>query len=311
MAAEFDPADFARLVTRLRFRDLRLLVALRDGGSLRAAASVLNLTQPALSKSLGEIERAFGTALFVRNPRGLVPTPAGDIGIRGATLLLRELVHVQQEVSAVPATTVLRVGAPPFLAQNYLPQVFKRLADSAVPTRIQLWEDRVPMLVDALIDGRLDGLVTTHPAETAYPAGSTLHYENLFEVEFVVVASSAHALAGVRRIDWHRLAGERWIMPASNSMVRRMMEEAFRRQGMYAPSPVIESTVPVTNLQLVAAGLGIAAVPRTSLDASALTKDVVVLRLAPPLPRIPVALMHRGGSENPRLDLLRTALELK
>ncbi|MCZ8256408.1 MAG: LysR family transcriptional regulator, partial [Polaromonas sp.] len=77
-----------RLVARLRFRHLRLITELQRGGSLRAAAQALNLTQPALSKALAEIEGAFGFALFTRTARGLTPTPQGVVALRGAALLL-------------------------------------------------------------------------------------------------------------------------------------------------------------------------------------------------------------------------------
>lgn len=71
---DFDPQ---RLLSRLRFKHLQLLLALHQGGSLRAAASLMHLTQPALSKALGEIEAAFGVTLFLRNARVLEPTAQG------------------------------------------------------------------------------------------------------------------------------------------------------------------------------------------------------------------------------------------
>ncbi|XXQ56132.1 LysR family transcriptional regulator [Xenophilus aerolatus] len=78
------PAALRRLLGRLRFRHLQLLVALDRGGSLRAAAAVLHLTQPALSKALGEVESAFGFKLFTRGARGLTPTPQGALVVQGA-----------------------------------------------------------------------------------------------------------------------------------------------------------------------------------------------------------------------------------
>ncbi|GAC1532235.1 MAG: hypothetical protein NVS2B4_12050 [Ramlibacter sp.] len=154
-----------RLVARLRFRHLQLLVTLRKGGSLRAAAGVLSLTQPALSKALGEVEGAFGFPLFVRSARGLVPTPRGEIAIRGAALLLEELAHIGVEASAEPAVTVLRIGVPPFVAQSYMPEVLARLFDIEARVRVHLEEERVPLLVQSLLDGRLDALITSYPAE--------------------------------------------------------------------------------------------------------------------------------------------------
>ena len=93
-------------------------------------------------------------------------------------------------------------------------------------------------------------------------------------------------------------------------MVRRMMEEVFRREGVVAPLPVIESTSPVTNVQLVAAGLGVSAVPGATLRAGHGAGLVKRVRVHPPIPPNPVALIYRAGPEDPRLTTLRHALGL-
>lgn len=305
--ATFEPRH---LVARLRFRHLQLLVELRKGGSLRAAAIVLNLTQPALSKALSEVEGAFGFPLFVRGARGLTPTPRGEIAIRGAALLLEELAHVGAEASADPAETVVRIGAPPFLAQAYLPAVLVRLVQGNARVRVQLAEERVPLLLQLLLDGRLDALITSYPTELPEAAGQALHYEKMFDTEFTVIAPPDHPLVSVRRVSWQRLAKESWVMPAPNSMIHRTMEEVFSREGVLMPVPVIESTSPVTNLRLVAAGMGLSAVPTTTVRVALALGEVKRVRAHPAIPPAPVALIHRSTPENPRLVLLRHALGL-
>lgn len=298
------------LVARLRFRHLQLLVELHRGGSLRAAAVVLNLTQPALSKALREVEGAFGFPLFVRSARGLAATPRGEIAIRGAALMLEELAHIGLEASADAAETVLRIGAPPFVAQAYLPEVLTRLVQGNARVRVQLVEERVPLLLQLLLEGRLDALITSYPTELPDAPGQALHYEKLFETEFAVIAPPGHPLVMARQVSWQRLSEEAWIMPASSSMVRRMMDEVFRRHGVLMPAPVIESTSPVTNLRLVAAGLGLSAVPATTVRSALALREVKQLRAHPAIPPAPVALIHRAIPANPRLALLREALGL-
>ena len=302
--------DARRLIARLRFRHLQLLVELQRGGSLRAAAVVLNLTQPALSKALGEVESAFGFALFERSPRGMAPTRQGAIAIRGAALLLEELLHLQREAGAQPAVTLLRIGAPPFVAQGYLPETLSRLLADDAPVRVELTEERVPLLVRSLLEGKLDALVTSYPAEMPEAAGQQLRHEKLFDADFCVIAPPGHPLARARRVNWRQLGAARWIMPAKTSMVRRMMEEVFRGQGVAPPLPVVESTSPVTNIRLVAAGLGISAVPGASLRSAQHEGLVKPVRVSPPIPPNPVALITRETGDNPRLAMLREALGL-
>lgn len=301
--------DARRLAARLRFRHLQLLLALERGGSLRAAAQVLSFTQPALSKALAEIESAFGFALFTRTARGLAPTERGRVALRGARLLLEELAHVQSEVaSGDVAVTVIRVGAPPFVAHGFLPPVLARLAAGATRVRIELMEERVPLLLQALAEGRVDALVTSYPAQMPDDLGAELRYEKLFDTEFVVIAPAGHPLARTRRVDWPTLAQHDWIMPARTSMVRRVIEEGFLRAGVTPPVPVVESTSPVTNVQLVAAGIGWSVAPATAVKHAVAIGQVAKVNVTPAIAPGPVSLIHRAGPANPRLDLLRAAL---
>src|SRR5437868_4393458 len=110
-------ADPARLLARLRFRHLQMLVVLDDTGGIRRAAERLNLTQPAISKSLSELEEAFGFLLFERTRRGLIATPQGEVVLQGAALLINEARRLQVEAQAAQANeaALLRIGAIPFL----------------------------------------------------------------------------------------------------------------------------------------------------------------------------------------------------
>lgn len=306
--APSDDAQMRRLIGHLRFRHLQLLVALHEAGSLRAAASVMGQTQPALSKSLSEIEQAFGFALFTRNVRGLQPTPEGAIAIRGAVQLLGDLARLNLEARARPAITMVRVGAPPFVAQDILPDVFTHLLSTDRHLRIELVEGRVPLLVQALMDGQVDALLTSYPLAMVHEASQLLQHERFFDARFAIIAPKAHALARRRKVDWAMLAAEPWIMPPDSSMVRRLIDDGFRQAGVMPPAPVIESTSPVTNVRLVSRGLGLAVVPMATLQALQHPGNVSCLRMAPGLPSVPVALIHRGSSDGSRVAMVRKAL---
>jgi DNA-binding transcriptional LysR family regulator len=306
------PSQVDHLVARLRFRHLRLITELQRDGSLRAAAQTLNLTQPAVSKALGEIESAFGFALFIRTARGVTPTAQGAIAIRGAALLLQELAHLRSEAQAGEhAAAIIRIGAPPFVAQGYLPKVLARLAQRDPPVRVHLLEERVPVLIQALLQGEVDALVTSHPMQMPEAGPAALRFERLFEVEFSVIAPPGHPLTRARRVDWQQLAREPWVMPAKTSMARRVIEESFMRAGAVPPQPVVESTSPVTNVQLVAAGAGLSIAPTTTSRHAQSLGQVKSLKVSPAIPASPVELIFRGAVANPRVELLREALGLR
>lgn len=301
--------DARRLAARLRFRHLQLLLALEQGGSLRAAAQAMNVTQPAMSKALAEVESAFGQPLFTRTPRGIAPTAQGLVAVAGARLLLNELAHVQTETgTAGQPAAIVRIGAPPFVAHGYLPGVLARLAHAAPRIHVVLREDRVPVLLRALGEGELDALVSSYPADASAAQGMRLRYETLFDSELAVIAPAGHPLARLRRVDWAALARQDWVLPDAASMVRRVIDDGFGRAGLVPPRPLIESTSPVTNLRLVAAGAGLSVVPAASLSHGWTSAGVVRLRVLPDLAAGPVALISRAGAANPRVDLLRDAL---
>lgn len=302
--------DIQRLIARLRFRHLRLLVELQAAGSLRAAAEALNLTQPALSKALVEIEAAFGVELFVRSPRGLKASERGAVAIRGATALLGELARVALETSSTPPLAVIRLGAPPFVAQGHLPELLLGARQRGLQVRLTLVEERVPRLVALLLDGRLDALVSSHPLSPISARERALRHEWLFDSDFVVIGSCDHPLARKRRVSWIQLAAQDWVMPDQDSLLRRMLEDAFRQAGVGVPVPIVESTSPVTNYRLVAKGLGIGAVPGAIFRALEADRRVRPLRVAPAVLPNSVALIHRDDVDPARLALVRQLLGL-
>src|SRR5258706_6190309 len=123
--------DPGRLLARLRFRHLQMLAALDETGGIRRASARLNRTQPAISKSLPELEGAFGFALFERTPRGLVPTAQGTVVVRGAALLVNEARQLHAEAHAAEAdqAATLRIGTIPFLAHSLVPRVLAKLSE--------------------------------------------------------------------------------------------------------------------------------------------------------------------------------------
>ena len=108
-----------------------------------------------------------------------------------------------------------------------------------------------------------------------------------------------------------RLAGEPWVMPAPTSMLRRLIDESFMRAGVVPPLPVVESTSPVTNLRLVAAGVGLSATPADMARHAQASGQIKLLRVAPKMRPGPVALIYRAGVANARVEILREILKLK
>ncbi|HVL36255.1 MAG TPA: LysR family transcriptional regulator, partial [Burkholderiales bacterium] len=91
----------ALLSRRLKLRQLLLLRALGETRNLRRSASALNLTQPAATRLLQELEAALGLQLFERSRRGMAPTPYGEAMIRHARAVLADLDGAREELAAL------------------------------------------------------------------------------------------------------------------------------------------------------------------------------------------------------------------
>ncbi len=295
------------LTTRLRFRDLTLLVALGEGNSLRTAAQILNVTQPALSRTLTEIESTFGCALFDRGARGLTPTAQGFSAVRGARQLLRELERVGEEVElSSESASVIRIGAPHFVAHGHLPQLMERFHRMGVAARIKLTEGAANDLFDKLLEGEVDALITTYADRPLDEI--RLRYESLFPSKYVLIAPSRMKAQGYRRKPRLReFADAAWILPAYASMLRKDIDKAFLAEGIPPPRPLVESNNPFSNLHFVIEGCGLAFVPQETLRH--IKGDLVYqVPLSPALRTGPVALVSLAGAEGAQVAALRMAL---
>lgn len=303
------------LLSRLRFRHLQLITEIERSGSLSRAADALSLTQPALSKSLAELEATLGFAVFHRGPRGLQKTPQGAVLMRGAERLLRELQHVQSEAEAAAhdhrAAGILRLGAPAFLAVTSLPAVVRRLTQADPPLVVHLTEASVPRLMEDLQRGELDALVSVYnPAVMASAGGKSARFEPFAQERYVVIAPAKHPLAASRAITWRTLAKQPWVLTRAPSLARVFIEDSFRREGVEPPVPLCETDGPVTAARMVAAGVGLSSVPESTAREAKVGGAVTVLKLRTAQPKATLGLVYRDAMVgHPHVEALRAALQ--
>jgi len=301
-----------RLVARVRFRHLSMLLELRRTGTIGKAAARLHLTQPALSKALKEIEDAFGFPIFRRGARGLAPTPAGQAVLNGAAVLLAELGHLNEvtRLSRQEPAMVLHLGAPSAIGAGMLPAILAKLRAGDERVIVRLSEDPVTRLFERLVEGELDALLTSYnQAVFSTHRSSRLVYEHYLEHKYVVIAPTGSPLARKRVVTWKELLDMPWILPDSSFLARQALEGNFLRAGVAVPEPVVTSNHPATTIQLVAAGVGVSAVLETMMHAEARIRRVARVRVESMPQAVPTALVYRAGSaDHPQLLRLREAM---
>jgi DNA-binding transcriptional LysR family regulator len=289
------------LVRRLRLRHLELLVALADAGTLRAAASQLNLSQPALSKMLGEIETGFGARLFERSSQGVTANTLGEAVVYRARVMLGELSRSKDEVDALRtgATGVLRIGT--LSVTSAVPKAVVQLRRGLPGARVQIQEGRVRELIRRLLDGELDcvfGAIT--PELLTSELLSQLRPEVLLEDELCVLCGAEHPLARRRRLHWADLRAAAWVTPPKDTLVRQAFMTAFLNEGWEPPEPAVEvlSSVSVGSLLRADASLlGAVRLEHAQDELSRVGVRRLILNPAIPLPSL--GLYTRRASENP------------
>jgi LysR family transcriptional regulator for metE and metH len=237
----------------LETRELRMLAAIADEGSVTRAASRLNISQPALSHGLRTLERRVGVALFSRHPRGLVPTEAGERLVRTARTVLREIDRARTDIvgGALGRGELLRLSTECYTAYHWLPPVFQEFRRRCPGVELRVVPSATGQPLKALRDGALDVAIGVRREPYA-----GFVYHELFEDELVVVMHPEHALASEPFIVAEHFAGEHLLLFTEDPFDTTLMRTVLSPAGVM---PREISYVPATEalLELVRTGLGV------------------------------------------------------
>ncbi|NOV24542.1 LysR family transcriptional regulator [Cupriavidus necator] len=228
------------LVSRLRLRHLPLLLALARQRSVSRVAAELNLSQPAVTKTLREIEDIFMVPLFTRTRRGLEPTPTGRAVLAHARLTLADADALGRELAAIEAglSGRLRLGVIPYISRGVLDTACTFGLSQAPRVSVLVREGTTDELVSALREHELDCVI----ARTFYAPGADLVQQPLYREEPALVVPAAAAARLARgALDWHQLAQRDWILPPPNTPIRRTINTIFAVAGVAQPTPIVET----------------------------------------------------------------------
>lgn len=229
------------LRSNLKLKHLQLLVALDQFRHLGRAAEFLSLTQPAVSKSLAEIERLFGLDLFVRSTRGTEPTPFGETVVRFARSVLADFARTRDEIDAVASGAAGRVsvGAMVVATPGLLTHAVAMLKARSAQTTVLVEEGDLTRLLPRLRVGELDLFVGR--LEPGYAAPDLLT-EPLYEEPMCIVCRPDHALARQAKPRWADLAAMPWVVPPPWASSRIKLNQMFYQQGLNPPVDIVETS---------------------------------------------------------------------
>ena len=249
------------LLNRLRMRQVSLLLAIEEHGTLHAASARLGMTQPAASKILNELEDALGHPLFDRVGRGLKLNDEGRCVLAYFRGLRGTMVALGRELQAIRQGSVgkLFVGSIMAASPAHLTQALIRLKELYPLLAVEITVGTSDRLIERLQDGALDlvvGRVTSQLVDNY--VFSPIAHEPLS-----VVVSTTHPLVGKARVKFNALLDFPWILQPSGSPMREVIEQEFTMHQARLPKGLIETASILTTTNLIAQTQMIAVIPRS------------------------------------------------
>ena len=245
----------------LKMRHLQMLVALDDLRHQGKVAAFMNVTQPALSKAMAELQAGLGHQVFERTGRGLRPTAYGEGLIRHARRILQDLSEAGEELHALATGTSrkLRVGALPASASWLVPRALVLFKEASPKSSIAVREATMDILLNELRLGNLDLVVGTLPTRQM---GADLEETPLFDDATSLVARTQHPLAVSKSPPtWAKLAEYPWVLPPHDSLLRQPLLVAFASYGVEPPMNFVESLSLNVTLNYLQSSSAIASLP--------------------------------------------------
>ena len=228
-------ASDERVLRRLKLSDLRLFQAVVQHGGMAKAAAQLNLSQPAVSKSIASLEQAIGVRLLDRGPKGVQPTVYGRTLLGGGLAVFDELKQSLQQIRflADPTAGEVRIGCSEPLAAGFAPSAIGKLTRQYPNASFQvLTADPATLIGRELLERNIELALCPIPGLTL---GAELNVEVLFDDRQVVMAGAASKWVRRRSIALADLRDELWILPPGDTIIGRSITEAFRASGIEPP----------------------------------------------------------------------------
>lgn len=254
-------------IERLRLRHFRLLELIEKHRSLRAVAGVLNLTQPAVSQMVKDLEFAFGVELVVRSVRGVVLSDAGWLALQRTRSGLATFEHLTGELLS-NQTMMLRVGTNPALTFEWIPDVLRRLHLNQSPGRFSFRTGIVGDMTQALWEGELDCYVGRVDWDRLpHRMASELLHTPLTQTDLVLACSTSHPLAQAGTVSVEEIVKWPMVLPNDESNNRVALETELRNHGVSVPHPIVEIAADPNALMIFARQLGaLTCVPHMALN---------------------------------------------
>ncbi|MFT2092768.1 LysR family transcriptional regulator [Paraglaciecola sp. 2405UD69-4] len=201
----------------MNIRQLKQFISIAETGNISRSAKLQNISQPALTRSIQNLENEFGVELIDRKAVGVCLTAYGEHLLDYARSMVNDACRVKREITAMHSGErgTLSIGVGPVFSAGFLASTLDRLLAKGPRVEVRLVEGFVENLCEDLRGGKLDAVLSLFP--TSFDT-SDLSFSGLCEVESVLAASSKHNLASTNNVSRKQLASCNWVIADQKSV---------------------------------------------------------------------------------------------
>lgn len=275
-------------------RQLRVFRCVAEGRNFSRAGDQVGLSQPAVSRSISELEAQLGLKLLDRTTREVVLTDAGQSFAARLDRVLDELDQTLQDVAGLASARggKVRVASSPTLSANLMPDCIAACAVQAPGIQFLLLDRIQQDVLDSVRSGEVDFGVVIEPSEA-----EDLHCESILADPFMVVTLPGHRLTQKASVNWSALDGQPLVLLDHASGSRRLIDQALERHGAHCDVKQ-QLGHATTVFRMIEAGIGISVMPGLSLPPEGLAR-LVVRPLVPNVQRAIMLIRRRNRELSP------------
>lgn len=296
--------------SRLRLKHFEVFRQVCELHTIRKAAFATNMTQPAATKLIQELEEMFQVVLFHRNRRGMQLTPHGEALRRHISIVFSDIAHISQELRHVTqgGRGTIRLGIIPSLSPELLARCIHSLLAQHPRIRLSLQEGTTDELLESLRTNDLD-IFFGRMLHADFP--NDLRVTKIYTETFEIVCAQSHPLAKLHDVRWKDLAGAHWVLPALGSPLRDIAESMFTERGQLRPVVAVASSSFHQMRYVIASGQLLGVLPHSIAKAGEAGGDLAILRPKQVSKIAPISLITRGDIDHLHalLDLERIAIQ--
>jgi DNA-binding transcriptional LysR family regulator len=279
-----------RIGRRMKLHDLHVLMAVVQAGSMGRAARHLNSSQPAISRSIADLEHALGVSLLDRNKQGVKATEYGRALLDCGAAVFDELRRGVKNIEFLcdPTAGELRIATIPPLAAGLASTVIERLSERHPRIIFHLTATNTDSLRRALTQRDVDLVIVKRIGPFADPQFS---FETLYNDSYVVVAGVRSPWARRRKVELADLVNESWVLPPPDSVSGALIVDAFNASGVEYPRVSVFSLPREVRTHLLANGRLLTIFPTSLLNFFGERSELKVLPIKLPIDPVPVGIV--------------------